>query len=77
MKKQLTAAGIACAALLAVTAKNADPVLMNVAGKDVHLSEFEYLFHKNNSVRNFFCELHFMGYDNHGHMLFCKLFDYL
>lgn len=49
MKKQLTAAGIACAALLAVTAKNADPVLMNVAGKDVHLSEFEYLFHKNNS----------------------------
>lgn len=49
MKKQLTAAGIACAALLAVAAKNADPVLMNVAGKDVHLSEFEYLFHKNNS----------------------------
>lgn len=49
MKKQLTAAGIACVSLLAVTARNADPVLMNVAGKDVHLSEFEYLFHKNNS----------------------------
>ena len=49
MKKQFFAAGLACASLLAITAKNADPVLMNVAGKDVHLSEFEYLFHKNNS----------------------------
>ena len=49
MKKQFIAAGLVCATLLAVTARNADPVLMTVAGKDVHLSEFEYLFHKNNS----------------------------
>ena len=43
------AAGLFCAALLAITAKNNDPVLMNVGGHDVPLSEFEYLFHKNNS----------------------------
>lgn len=33
-------------ALLAVAAK--DPVLMKINGKDVHLSEFEYLYNKNN-----------------------------
>jgi len=49
MKKQFFTAGIVCASLLAVTARNSDPVLMNVAGKDVHISEFEYLYHKNNS----------------------------
>lgn len=49
MKKQFLAAGLSCASLFAITAKDADPVLMNVAGKDVRLSEFEYLFHKNNS----------------------------
>lgn len=49
MKKQLIAASLAGAAFLAITAKNADPTLMTVAGKDVPLSEFEYLYHKNNS----------------------------
>lgn len=49
MKKHFFAAGLICTSLLALTAKNNDPVLMNVAGKDVPLSEFEYLFHKNNS----------------------------
>lgn len=34
------------AALLAVAAK--DPVLMKINGKDIHLSEFEYLYNKNN-----------------------------
>ncbi len=49
MKKQFLAVGVLGASLLALTAKNADPVLMNIAGKDVRLSEFEYLFHKNNA----------------------------
>ena len=49
MKKQFLAVGVIGASLLALTAKNSDPVLMNVAGKDVRLSEFEYLFHKNNA----------------------------
>lgn len=38
---------LAVAAVAAAFA--ADPVLMNVAGKDVRLSEFEYLFNKNNA----------------------------
>ena len=37
------------AVLLAVSAKNNDPVLMTVNGKKVPLSEFEYLYKKNNS----------------------------
>lgn len=49
MKKLILAAGVMGAALLGVAAANNDPVLMNIAGKDVHLSEFEYLYHKNNS----------------------------
>ena len=49
MKKQLLAAGLIAVSLLALTAKDKDPVLMNVAGKDVHLSEFEYLYNKNNT----------------------------
>ncbi len=40
-------AAIACGALLAFAAK--DPVLMTVNGKDVTLSEFEYLYKKNSS----------------------------
>lgn len=43
------AAGLFGAALLAITAKTNDPVLMTVGGHEVPLSEFEYLFHKNNS----------------------------
>lgn len=49
MKKQILAIGIIGASLLAVTAKSSDPVLMNINGKDVRLSEFEYLYHKNNA----------------------------
>ena len=49
MKKQLLAAGLVTLSLLALTAKDKDPVLMNIAGKNVPLSEFEYLFHKNNT----------------------------
>ncbi|MDE6334650.1 MAG: peptidylprolyl isomerase, partial [Muribaculaceae bacterium] len=49
MKKQFLAVGLLCGSVLAISARDADPVLMNVAGKDVRLSEFEYLFHKNNS----------------------------
>lgn len=46
------AASAAMALPAAVTAKSdksdkKDPVVMNVAGKDVRLSEFEYLYHKN------------------------------
>lgn len=49
MKKQILAVGVFCASLFAITAKTNDPVLMNVAGKDVRLSEFEYLYNKNNA----------------------------
>ena len=37
------------ATLLTATAKNDDPTLMTINGKDVSLSEFEYLYKKNNS----------------------------
>lgn len=49
MKKYFVSAAVLGAVLLAVSAKNNDPVLMTVNGKDVPLSEFEYLYHKNNS----------------------------
>ena len=49
MKKQILAAGVLCATLFAITAKTKDPVLMKVGDKDVRLSEFEYLYNKNNS----------------------------
>lgn len=49
MNKKLLSVAIAAASLLTVTAKNNDPVLMTINGKDVHLSEFEYLYNKNNS----------------------------
>ena len=32
-----------------VVAQNDDPVVMNVNGEDVHRSEFEYSFNKNNT----------------------------
>ncbi len=44
--KLLVSAVLAGTALLAIAAK--DPVLMTINGKDVKLSEFEYLYHKNN-----------------------------
>lgn len=49
MKKYFVSATLLGAVLLAVCAKNNDPVLMTVNGKNVPLSEFEYLYKKNNS----------------------------
>lgn len=49
MKKTTLCAVIAATALVAAAKKQADPVLMNVAGKNVPLSEFEYLYNKNNT----------------------------
>ncbi len=46
MKKQLLAGSALAAVALAWAAK--DPVIMTVNGVDVPLSEFEYLYHKNN-----------------------------
>lgn len=49
MKKLLITASLIGAAALTVTAKTSDPVVMTIDGKDVYLSEFEYLYNKNNS----------------------------
>lgn len=50
MKKILLSAGVLALALCALAgAKDQDPVLMTVNGKPVHVSEFEYLYHKNNA----------------------------
>lgn len=50
MKKILLSASVAAVALAALAAaKNDDPVLMTVNKRPVHLSEFEYLYNKNNS----------------------------
>lgn len=49
MKKQILAVSALCAALFAITAKTNDPVLMKVGPDQVRLSEFEYLYHKNNA----------------------------
>ncbi|MDE6301623.1 MAG: peptidylprolyl isomerase [Muribaculaceae bacterium] len=49
MKKQFFTAAAISATLLAITAQKPDPVLMTVNGKDVKLSEFEYLYNKNNA----------------------------
>lgn len=47
MKKTKLLAGVALTACLAAVAAK-DPVIMTVAGVDVPLSEFEYLYNKNN-----------------------------
>ncbi|MCM1067081.1 MAG: peptidylprolyl isomerase [Muribaculaceae bacterium] len=50
MKKHLFAAALIAGATFAVaSAKDADPVLMTVDGQDVRVSEFEYLYNKNNT----------------------------
>ncbi len=51
MKKHLLSVAAAAACITAVFAAkpSSDPVLLNVAGKDVHLSEFQYLYNKNNN----------------------------
>jgi len=51
MKKTFMAAAIIGTAALAF-AKDSDPVLMTVAGRDVKLSEFEYLYNKNNAQQS-------------------------
>ena len=51
MKVKLLACTLLGAAALALAAK--DPVLMKINGKDVKLSEFEYLFHKNNKQQQY------------------------
>lgn len=49
MKKKLLCASVLAASIVALAKGPSDPVLMTVAGKDVPLSEFEYLYHKNNT----------------------------
>lgn len=50
MKKPIVAIGIIGASLVALSGcKTGDPVVMKIAGRDVRLSEFEYLYHKNNT----------------------------
>ena len=46
MKKKLFVGALLCTALFAFAAK--DPVIMKINGKDIKLSEFEYLYKKNN-----------------------------
>ena len=41
MKKHLLSAAAILCAMSATAARNSDPVLMNVAGKNVSLSEFQ------------------------------------
>ena len=50
MKKGLLSLALALASIGMIQAKgSSDPVLMTIKGKPVTLSEFEYLYHKNNS----------------------------
>lgn len=51
MKKIILSVLAASAAIAAITAQNAndDPVAMSIDGRDVPLSEFEYLYNKNNN----------------------------
>ncbi len=52
-KRSILFTALAAAVLTTVCAKKpADPVLMTVNGKDVKLSEFEYLYNKNNTQQN-------------------------
>ncbi len=48
MKKGLISLSLITLAIAGISAKKS-PVLLNVAGKDVTLDEFEYLYHKNNA----------------------------
>lgn len=47
MKRFLIFAAVLTAVIFSVSARHNDPVLMTVNGKDVHQSEFEYLYNKN------------------------------
>lgn len=52
MNKLLLAAAATLLAAGVATAKNPDPVLMTVDGQDISVSEFEYLFNKNNTQQS-------------------------
>lgn len=49
MNKLIVSVALITATLFSASAKKNDPVLMTVNGKDVHLSEFQYLYNKNNN----------------------------
>ncbi|MCH5221919.1 MAG: peptidylprolyl isomerase [Muribaculaceae bacterium] len=49
MKKLLLTATVIAATAASLSAADKDPVLMTVDGHDIHVSEFEYLYNKNNS----------------------------
>ena len=49
MKKLQLSAAVAVAAIAVTAAAASDPVLMTINKVPVHLGEFEYLYHKNNS----------------------------
>ena len=48
MKAKLLISSLLLGTAILAIAKVEDPVLMTINGKDVKLSEFEYLYHKNN-----------------------------
>ena len=48
MKAKLLISSLLLGAVVLAFAKDKDPVLMTINGKDIKLSEFEYLYHKNN-----------------------------
>ena len=52
MRKRLASLALVAATFFCASANNNDPVLMTVDGKDVKLSEFEYLYNKNNSQKS-------------------------
>lgn len=49
MKKHILTAAVALAAAFGAGATDSDPVLMTVDGHDIRVSEFEYLYNKNNT----------------------------
>ena len=48
MKAKLLISSLLLGVVVLAFAKDNDPVLMTINGKDIKLSEFEYLYHKNN-----------------------------
>ena len=48
MKAKLLISSLLLGTAILAFAKVKDPVLMTINGKDIKLSEFEYLYHKNN-----------------------------
>ena len=48
MKAKLLISSLLLGTAILAIAKGGDPVLMTINGKEIKLSEFEYLYHKNN-----------------------------